>query len=980
MSEAQRVALGQTIAGKNQYKVLASVMANFGHALDANQTAMESAGSAAKENAKFMESWEAATNKLAAAWENLSTSVVGGSVTKIVSGLADIVQALSESKIAVAAIQTILTSGALWGGTQLLKAMKIIPAITGEFKNLGFIIKAVGGGAATLGEGLAAAFTSLSASLPIILGVVGAVTALKLIWDAIADAKYEASYENQYNILQDMKDNYASMNKEADSLKDNASDLNDYERLRLEALEAQTEELKKQIALQEDDTWEAWNKDFKKNVQEWAKVDIYGTNEPVWSKVVNFQKDFANLIEGYRHPELMTNQEMVQALADYIAKYKDLVEQTKEYEATVGELDPLQRNLLTLYSLTVDEYDRLTHGTGVATDRLNEQHSVYETLSDSIDDATAALERFNEASSVDYSAPLEGYRDAFEKFQEAFQAGKVGSGAYKAGIELFGLENVEDIGDWFANKLPAQIFAAEDSVQAFYTILKENAEDYGNIINFTDGGLVISSRKDLASQLGLTEEALDALLYKLQEYNSQLILTTEEVQNFFNAFDEVEGASDSLENAVAAITEITGQSDPEVISQYLDKLKEAGMIDFNETKTEIKNIQEELQETAEEPVTFTALADSVYDFMDDVTDFSGETYEIKFNAIVADVQTNMGSLASVGAMLGAAPKAKGTSSFAGGLAMVNDGKPINGSSKELIVQDGQAFMMQGEPALVNLKKGATIYNASDTQKILGGVPAFEGGLDDDGHAYDDIERRLQQRSSVSGSGITIPEFDGSGSGANSGKTSGGSSSAKSKTSKNAKEIFDAWLKEKKHALEMDEITEQEYYDALEEMNEKYFANNEKYRDEYWKYQEEIYKFRKKNLESENDLLKDQLDLEEALNDLAKAKAGRKYVFSGGQFGYAQDLDAIASAQQRLRELGGASLVSGGVPSLSVVTGGIGSGAGVGYNGTNIGSVGMGGSSTHVFNIGEIKLDNVTDAQGFVDGLKNLALQYAGARA
>lgn len=976
MSEAQRVALGQTIAGKNQYKVLASVMANFGHALDANQTAIESAGSAAKENAKFMESWEAATNKLAAAWENLSTSVIGGNVTKIVSVLADVVQALSESKVAVAAIQTILTSGALWGGTQLLKAMKIIPAITGEFKNLGFIIQAVSGGAATLGEGLVAAFTSLSASLPIILGVVAAVTALKLIWDAIADAKYEASYENQNQILQEMRDNYQSMLDEIDALKAKGSNLTDYEKRRLEYLEAQTAEMEAQNALanQEGNVWEAWNEEFEENVkaqEQFVRTTGHNAGLVETKNVVSFQNEFAKLIDTYKEGTASTD-EMAKSVTEYVNKYKDLVEQTKAYRDAGNELTPLQENLLMLYQVAVNEQAELAKKIGTSTDALNEQYPVYETLSDSIDDATAALERFNEASSVDYSAPLEGYRDAFEKFQEAFQADKVGSGAYKAGIELFGLEGVEDVGNWFENSFTAKVLGAEDSLQSFYSIIQENAEGLKGIIDLKDDALVVSSYADVADYFDTTVEEVEVLFNKLQEYNSQLILTTEDVQNFLNAFDEVEGASDSLENAVAAITEITGQSDPEVISQYLGKLKEAGMIDFDGTKTEIKEVQSELQKTEDKPIgiTFEALADSVIDFMNGVTDFSGKTFNLTFKPVFSALES----------LLDFTHEATGDSSFKGGLAMVNDGKPVNGSSKELIVQDGQAFMMQGEPALVNLKKGATIYNASDTQKILGGVPAFEGGLDDDGHAYDDIERRLQQRSSVSGSGITIPEFDGSGSGANSGKTSGGSSSAKSKTSKNAKEIFDAWLKEKKHALEMDEITEQEYYDALEEMNEKYFANNEKYRDEYWKYQEEIYKFRKKNLESENDLLKDQLDLEEALNDLAKAKAGRKYVFSGGQFGYAQDLDAIASAQQRLRELGGASLVSGGVPSLSVVTGGIGSGAGVGYNGTNIGSVGMGDSSTHVFNIGEIKLDNVTDAQGFVDGLKNLALQYAGARA
>lgn len=83
MTDAQRVALGDTLAGQNQYKVLASVMSNFQHAIDATNTALESAGSAAQENSKYMESLEARQQALKAEFEDfanrvLSKDLVGG--------------------------------------------------------------------------------------------------------------------------------------------------------------------------------------------------------------------------------------------------------------------------------------------------------------------------------------------------------------------------------------------------------------------------------------------------------------------------------------------------------------------------------------------------------------------------------------------------------------------------------------------------------------------------------------------------------------------------------------------------------------------------------------------------------------------------------------------------------------------------------------------------------------------------------------
>lgn len=56
MNEVDRIALGQKIAGTNQYKVLASVMENMTTAVNAYTVAQEAAGSASRENARYMES------------------------------------------------------------------------------------------------------------------------------------------------------------------------------------------------------------------------------------------------------------------------------------------------------------------------------------------------------------------------------------------------------------------------------------------------------------------------------------------------------------------------------------------------------------------------------------------------------------------------------------------------------------------------------------------------------------------------------------------------------------------------------------------------------------------------------------------------------------------------------------------------------------------------------------------------------------
>lgn len=58
-----------------------------------------------------------------------------------------------------------------------------------------------------------------------------------------------------------------------------------------------------------------------------------------------------------------------------------------------------------------------------------------------------------------------------------------------------------------------------------------------------------------------------------------------------------------------------------------------------------------------------------------------------------------------------------------------------------------------------------------------------------------------------------------------------------------KEKFEEWYKTQQHYLNMGQISEEEYYNALEAMNVSYFAGMEKYLDEYRKYEEEVYKGR-----------------------------------------------------------------------------------------------------------------------------------------
>ena len=121
MSEAERVALGDAIAGTNQYKVLAAVMQNFEHATDATTTALNSSGSAIKENAAYMESLEAKTTAVKATFQDLANHVIDDELVGAVLDLVNGALSMLNNELGATVTQVGLVSGTMFGALTILK-------------------------------------------------------------------------------------------------------------------------------------------------------------------------------------------------------------------------------------------------------------------------------------------------------------------------------------------------------------------------------------------------------------------------------------------------------------------------------------------------------------------------------------------------------------------------------------------------------------------------------------------------------------------------------------------------------------------------------------------------------------------------------------------------------------------------------------------------------------------------------------------
>lgn len=120
-----------------------------------------------------------------------------------------------------------------------------------------------------------------------------------------------------------------------------------------------------------------------------------------------------------------------------------------------------------------------------------------------------------------------------------------------------------------------------------------------------------------------------------------------------------------------------------------------------------------------------------------------------------------------------------------------------------------------------------------------------------------IDSYKEKISDLASAGTVNFKFNYSG-GDFSNKTSKSGSSSKSSKDE-LKEAFETEYDLLKHNLEMEYITEEQYYNGVQALNEKYFAGKEEYIDDYRKYEEEVYKGLKSYYKSYCDDMMDYYD-------------------------------------------------------------------------------------------------------------------------
>ena len=260
-----------TQAGANQSQNLAALMRNYGTAIEATNTALDSAGSAAKENSRWTASMEGHIKGLSRAWEDFSRKMINSdmlkkgikTLTKMLEVLSsDVGQAIIKYGLLFASVATglnlIVKAGTALKGLSLVKFFSGIgKGAKGATDGLK-IMQGAQVGATKGAIPLYSAFGKLTGSL---LGSAGLVAGIGLL--SVALAKYVPIGEKARDIKlgKELKEaqadaektekKYKSLRDELDKLreKEKAGTLTDSEQNRLTILENQTKQYEKQVEL-----------------------------------------------------------------------------------------------------------------------------------------------------------------------------------------------------------------------------------------------------------------------------------------------------------------------------------------------------------------------------------------------------------------------------------------------------------------------------------------------------------------------------------------------------------------------------------------------------------------------------------------------------------------------------------------------------------------------------------------------------------
>lgn len=824
----QRQYIGEVMAGKNQITVLNALMMNFKTAINATETAMNSSGSAARENARVLDSIQGHIQRFQSAFEELSKNLINSEVFKQVvdfgTNLIKILISLTDESWKLITI---------FGGTGIATIVNVIQRFNNGFNQAQQAVTNFNNAleeAQQQGRRLDETFQNFQTRGQYFSGIISnaqiATAAIGILITAYTTF-YQIAQEADRRREQEYQDDISNRNEEINKiqqlkkLEEEYLDTTDIEKkkevyekiydIRKEIYQIDNDglsttkllsgEIEKQNQLYDQQLVNLSLINLEKKKQhQWTEEHEHSAGPfshlPGSDKNASIEGDISALygndyLNGMGYQEFMDNINI--SIQNKIDNLKTLQAHIAELMRGVNPDTEVYKNLSNMYDLVSDDLKTLgKQNEDILSETQTTAKTVLGDLSTYTDEELGAMAQLFDAIST---GSLEDMSKALVELQDVFG---------------------EDLEDNFIQEITENL-SDPDVAQAAYD-----------------------------------------LITKFQDLQKAASSASEELSyNYSDAMGEL------LSIVVETTTSIQQQYD--TLTQAVDEFAESGVI----TKETLQSL------TENDLLQYLEMVDGELSLNEEAFYRDAEATLTKASAdIDAKVEADLLKLANEKLKESLDNLPSSTSDASTGITDVTNA--ATNATIELLNDAGAAAETAASLEKLGNVIGKTINETNfdlqgyltDAQKIIDQANQLKNSLG----KYTPSVSRGSSSSRSSGSG-----------GSSSSKSSSGSSSsdreaekAQREAEQAAKDAQKAWkdsfeieYKKLKTYLDAELITHEEYYDALEELNKHFFEGRAEFEEEYWKYQDEIIKGRKKYLEDELEdyfskgekILKHQLNVE-----------------------------------------------------------------------------------------------------------------------
>lgn len=846
MSQAEKQSLGLALAGKNQFSVFNSVMLNLNSATEAYKIALDSQGSALKENARYLDSIRGKVSQFTSELEKFWTEGINSeSVKRLVEFGTNVLKLIND----LGGLPTVLT--AIGGAFITLKGYNIGKTIISTTDNIATSIADVIGlivdlrqNGFTLTEMIAGL---VSSSTLWTLGLGAVTTAITLA--VAAHAKYVQEMQNSgretsNNIteLAKLKQKYNEIYTSEEDEKTKASKLAEIRSnlaskygIEKEALDELNGSREKGNELLADEIVKIGEEDYAKYGQEINKAIEYLTKD---IKPINFGTllDFSG----------MEN--------DVAAKFQEVFKDIGTFKnGMLVSVKGLPEDVKTALQTMLTYMEKIQQPTMREQEIIDNLKAKLNSLSDTYEENTQKVEQ--------HANSYIAVQDAFSTFtQGVYENQEAFDEAYKTYINsLPPLESIRNAASELANSLfPEYTGAVKDNSNAQQDFQSDSENSTSATEEFE------KAIKSLTSELKGVQDAYDTLHEVADEYNKTGSVTIDTMADllslnpeYLNSLQMVNGQLVVNDASLMSMAQSFTESGISAISSS------QGLDTFSESEQKVGTNAETGKQGSDNLGTSIQQVGTASSQANPYLTTIGNTAITTGNQFAQGAQGILQFASSLDAVSGAAPKARTGSSGVG----------VQSYSEGFDAQVQAYRNQQNQKLLEELRKGLQFKPSTSGGKSgKGGGGSKKSSTSDaekqakaDAKAYKEaFEKELatldKQKASMKDNAATdkwyyeqLEELTNKYY-----KDKEGYEDEYNKYHEKALDgmtkAHDAAYTERynllKHQLAMDMISEQEYYDELEELMKEFYSNEEKYAEQRWKIEEEIYSGRNK-LEEEN---------------------------------------------------------------------------------------------------------------------------------